>query len=134
MADIVLALKPLWLDLILSGRKTVEARRVLPKNIKPGDKVYLYCRGDIHGVAHVNKVLRTGEDCVNYGWFSLMVNWCGSSEPASKTMRQLEDYMSGARESCCGYIVLHNVTRYDDPHPWRGAIPQNFIYYRKETE
>ena len=134
MADIVLALKPNWLDLILSGKKTVEARRVLPKDIQAGDKIYLYCHGDIHGVAHVKKVLRTNEDCLKYGLYSLMMHWCGSSEPASKTMRQLEDYMSGARESCCGYIVLHKVTRYDDPHPWRGSIPQNFIYYRKEQK
>lgn len=130
MSDIVLAVKPRWLDLILEKKKTVEARRVLPKDIKPGDKVFLYCQGAILGVAHVYRILRTSEDCLKYGLTSLMMDWCGSNCPASKTMRELEEYMSGARESCCGYIVFSKVARYDDPHPWRGATPKNFIYYR----
>lgn len=137
MADIVLALKPNWLELILSGKKTVEARRVLPKNLNPGDKVFLYCHGDIHGVAHVRKVLRTSEDVTNYGIYGMyyiIQDWCGSKEPSNNQMNQLSKYMSGGKESCRGYIVLHNVTRYDDPHPWHGSIPKNFIYYRKEEK
>ena len=134
MADIVLAIKPNWLELILSGQKTIEARRVLPKNLDPGDKVFLYCRGDIHGVAHVSRVLRTSEDWTNsgiYGMYSILCDWCGSKEPSHHQMRQLGKYMNGAKTSCSGYIVLYNVTRYDDSHAWHGSTPQNFIYYRK---
>lgn len=55
MADIVLALKPKWLELILSGKKTAEFRRVMPKVLVPGDKVYLYQGGALHGVAVVKE-------------------------------------------------------------------------------
>lgn len=137
MADIVLAIKPNWLDLILSGQKTIEARRVLPKNLDTGDKVFLYCSGDIHGVAHVRRVLRTSEDCRNYGIYGMyyiIQDWCGSKEPSQHQMSQLSKYMNGAKASCGGYIALYNVTRYDDPHPWHGSIPKNFIYYRKEKK
>lgn len=130
MADIVLALKPKWLELILSGKKTVEARRVLPKELQEGDKIYLYGQGHLHGFADVKRVLRTSEDCVNYGLYSLMMQWSGERKPAREIFQALGEYMEGAKPSCRGYIVMHNATRYDDPHPWRGSTPQNFIYYK----
>lgn len=130
MADIVLALKSKWLELILSGKKTAEARRVLPKKLNPGDKVFLYCRRFLHGHAYVKKVLRTGNDCVDYGLYSLSIHWSGDRALSHETLKELEDYMSKAKPSRCGYIILQNATRYDDPHPWRGSTPQNFIYYK----
>ena len=130
MADIVLALRPKWLEFILRGKKTAEARRVLPKNLNTGDKVYLYCKGCIHGHAYVKRILRTSEDCVDYGLYSLSQDWSGEHMPPPQILAELEDYMRGAKPTHCGYIILHNAARYEDPHPWRGSTPQNFIYYR----
>ncbi len=66
MADVLLAMRPGWLELILSGRKTAEFRRVMPKQIKSGDWVYLYCKGYIHGrmrQAALWRGIEAREDC-----------------------------------------------------------------------
>lgn len=124
MADIVLALKPKWLELILSGKKVAEFRKVLPQKLEPGDKIYLYCKGDIHGVARVVAVKHVldFEDKRNYVHHY--------SELGCLTHDEILSYWTGARSP--GVILLEMQTRYYDPHPWRGSTPQNFIYYRKE--
>lgn len=124
MADIVLALKPKWLELILSGKKTAEFRRVMPKKLKRDDKVYLYCQGDIHGYAIVTDVERVDprDDSHAPAIADTFEDWgCLTSD-------EILDYWEGAKSP--GMILLINATRYDDPHPWRGTTPQNFIYYR----
>ncbi len=53
MADVLMAFKPKWAQLILDGRKTVECRRVMPKSLQVGDKVWMYCRGYVLGYFRV---------------------------------------------------------------------------------
>lgn len=122
MADIVLALKPKWLELILSGKKTAEVRRCLPKKLEPGDKIYLYCKGDIHGVAVVQEVERV----TDFYHKRAIIN--EYAHDACLHPKDIWDYWFLA--SSPGVILLQDVERFDDPHPWRGAVPQNFIYYK----
>lgn len=121
MADIVLALKPKWLELILTGKKTVEVRRALPKSLNPGDRIFLYCKGDIHGVATVAGVKDNG----NYYMWRLSQIY---ADRACLSAKEILDYLF--RGSNPGFIEIAAVERYADPHPWRGPIPQNFIYYK----
>lgn len=126
MADIVLALKPTWLELILSGKKTAEFRRVLPQKLEPGDKVYLYCKKHIHGVAHVAAVKHVFDFEDKRNFIQLY------SELGCLTHDDIWIYWTGAQYP--GVILLNSVTRYDDPHPWRGSVPQNFIYYHEKVQ
>lgn len=127
MADIVLALKPKWLELILSGKKTAEVRRTLPARLEPGDKVYFYCKGDIHGFAFVEDVYHV----VDYITKRQYAYWC--AEHACLTEQEILNYWNygynGRFATSPGVILLQDVQRYEDPHPWRGSTPQNFIYY-----
>ena len=129
MADIVLALKPKWLELILSGKKYAEIRRTLPANLKKGDKVYLYSRGNIHGVASVEDVY----EVVDYFTKRSYASCCATG--ACLTEQEILDYWNGVTgngrfATKPGAILLQDVERFDDPHPWRGSVPQNFIYYK----
>lgn len=124
MADIVLALKPKWLELILSGKKTIECRRIMPKKLVMGDRVYLYCQGNIHGfctVADVHLMQRDDFDEV----MSLSDVF---HEHACLPFDEMGQYLWGGKSP--GLIFFNHVTRYTDPHPWRGSTPQNFIYYK----
>lgn len=123
MADIVLALKPKWLELILSGKKTVECRRIMPKKLVRDDRVYLYCQGDIHGFCTVAdvEIIDGNDDWESEATISTFAEYACLSEG------EMRAYWQGAKRP--GIIIFHNVTRYDDPHPWRGSTPQNFIYY-----
>ena len=42
MDAVLISIKPEWVDLILSGKKTIEVRKGLP-NLKQPFKVYIYC-------------------------------------------------------------------------------------------
>lgn len=117
MADVLLAMRPEWLELILSGRKTAEFRRVMPKQIKSGDWVYLYCKGYIHGRVRVAGMC--------YG-SSLAL----ARSFAKEGCIRLEDalvYLHLAKSP--GVIKLGEVQRNEHPVRWEGVgHPQNFIY------
>lgn len=128
MADIVLALKPKWLELILIGKKTIECRRSMPKKLKIGDRVYLYCHGCIHGFCTAYDIHH-----IQRGDFGeLMALTDVFHDNACLELDEMGEYLWGGTSP--GLIFIKDATRYDDPHPWRGATPQNFIYYRKEEE
>lgn len=128
MADIVLALKPKWLNLILRGKKTVECRRIMPKKLERDDRVYLYCQGYIHGFCTVSDIeFIDGND----DW-ELEATVSTFAEYACLSEDELRAYWQGAKHP--GLICLNYATRYKNPHPWSGSTPQNFIYYRKEQK
>ena len=123
MADIVLALKPKWLELILSGKKTVECRRIMPKKLVMGDRVYLYCQGDIHGFCTVYDIHYFQRDDFD----ELMSLSDVFHDQACLSFDEMSEYLHQGKSP--GLIFINRPHRYDDPHPWRGSTPQNFIYY-----
>ena len=57
--SVLMAIKPIWADEILSGNKKWEYRRVA-MHIKPGGRLLLYATGDLHaivGEATIKKIL-----------------------------------------------------------------------------
>lgn len=56
MNEIILAMKPKWLHLIIERKKTCEVRRTGPKVVP--DWLFLYQGGCIHGLAHVVGVVK----------------------------------------------------------------------------
>ena len=41
--NVLMSIKPMWIELIASGKKTLEIRKSMPKNVKYPFKVYMYC-------------------------------------------------------------------------------------------
>lgn len=121
MADIVLAMKSNWLYLILSGQKTAEFRRTMPRHLQCGDKVHLYWGRSLHGVATV-----TG---VHYGASGQL-----ATEFAGKgciDRNEAQAYLFGGKHP--GVIELGKVEKYSIPYAWTDAVVQNFVYFvRKE--
>ena len=122
MASIALAMKPKWMELILEGRKTVECRRVMPKHLKVGDVVYLYCRGKLHGEVRVRDVeILDGSD--DWQMDSIIDTF---AEDARLSEDELRDYWEGAKHP--GIIILKDARRFDEALEWHGPVVQNFQY------
>jgi predicted transcriptional regulator len=117
MSDIILAIRPKWTDLILSGRKTTEVRRLMPNNLDPGDTVYIYYNGQLHGHATVAGVERDIRNSITDR--KLLDSACLSQA-------EILDYTLSARRPGC--IHLADPVRYHTPKPFNGPIVQNFIY------
>lgn len=119
--DIVLALKKKWLDLILSGEKIVEVRRVMPAYIETGDYAYLYHKGQLHGRAKVNVAvwLIDKENIRRREAERIAKHACLSAD-------EIMDYWKGSKRA--GWIAFDSVHQFDDPIKWQYAAPQNFVY------
>ena len=117
MTDCILPLNPRWLDMVLSGEKTVIPRRIMPCRISSGDKLLFYSEGALRGCADVLSVHSAAADEI-------------PSEAASSSCiepHELAEYMKGGRRP--GYFVLGAVYKYAQPRRWTGRLaPQNFIY------
>ena len=116
MASIVLAMKPKWMELILDGRKTVEFRRAMPKNLEPGDKVHLYCRGYIHGSCMVK--------AVHYGTSGQLAS--DFAHMGCIDRNEAQRYLYGGNRP--GVILLAEPVRFDKALEWYGPVVQNFQY------
>lgn len=128
MADIVLALKPKWLTLIQTGKKTIECRRQMPKNLHLGDKVYFYCLGKIHGYGTAYDIHRFQKDDFD----ELMSLIDVFHHDACLSVDDMGQYLWGGTSP--GLIFLNNIHVYDKLQPWNYPPPQNFVYMPDPTE
>lgn len=122
MSDVILAVKAVWCEKILTGEKTVEVRRVLPVKLRVGDKVYLYCGGAIWGYAECLWVEMVDE-ADEYELWPLAEVY---ADRACLEEEAMVEYMLGGRRA--GVILLGRVERYAKPEVYKGASPQNFVY------
>ena len=127
MADIVLALRPKWLELILDGKKSSEFRRVMPKDLLPGDKVYLYHGGALHGVAVVKETDYAYHCCHEEHEEDCACLALSYEKTGCIDWRAAYGYLCGGKRP--GVIELDQVQRFAAPVKWRGAVVQNFVYY-----
>ncbi len=125
MADVLMAFKPKWAQLILDGRKTVECRRVMPKSLQVGDKVWMYCRGYVLGYFRVRDFYSFEKD-EKCPMETLIDEF---AEDACLTSDEMRAYLAGA--SRLGLIFIKEATRNEYPVRWEGVgHPQNFIYLK----
>lgn len=122
MSDVILAVKAVWCEKILTGEKTVEVRRVLPAKLRSGDKVYLYCGGAIWGYAECLWVEMVDE-ADEYELWPLAEVY---ADRACLEEEVMVEYMLGGKRA--GVILLGRVERYAKPEVYKGAAPQNFVY------
>ncbi len=120
MADIVLAMKSNWLDLILRGKKTAEFRRAMPKNLNSGDRVYFYKQRRISGVATVKEV--------HYGTSGQLAS--DFAHMGCIDRNEAQRYLYGGKRP--GVIELEDA--YYDSFPWEGPVVQNFVYLKRGEE
>lgn len=128
MADILMAFKPKWAELILSGDKTVEVRRVMPKNLQADDFVWIYCRGYVLGYFRVRDFYSfvKDEECP----METLID--EFAEDACLTFNEMRTYWAGASRP--GLIFIKEATRNAYPVRWEGGRhPQNFIYLKGDS-
>lgn len=129
MSDIILALKPKWAHLILEKKKKTEVRRILPKNLSPQDKCYLYCHGSILGYAVVSDVYVLDDSTDDYELAPMAEFFC---DEAILGEQEMIEYMRGGKRA--GIIRFSKVHKYAKPKPHEGAYPQNFVYVDKQSQ
>lgn len=122
MADIVLALKPKWLTLIQTGKKTIECRRQMPAKLNPGDKVFFYCKGKLHGYGTAYDVHRMQKDDFD----ELMAMVDVFHEAACLSVDEMGEYLIGGSRP--GLIFLKDIHVYSELKPWDYPPPQNYVY------
>lgn len=100
--DLILAMKHLYLDLLLTGRKRCEVRRTRPKGLFSGSlregesfKLYLYFRGHIWGYVRVyGCILTQGRSIVDLAR--------RLHEDACLSQKAMMDYLRNIRDDeCC---------------------------------
>ena len=125
MADVLMAFKPKWAQLILDGRKTCECRRVMPKRLQVGDMVFVFCQGYLLGQLLVRDVeVFDGKD--EWQMNDIIDTF---AEDARLSDDELRAYWAGARRP--GLIFVKEVTPNAYPVRWEGGcVPQNFIYLK----
>lgn len=126
MSDIVLALKPKWLNLILSGEKTAEFRRALPRDLHDGDCVLLYHGRKIHGCAYVDNVIRVNRPPSKGHKIGVEYLAEAYAEEGKIDSQAAYNYLLGGSRP--GVIILSDVEAYTPPWDWRGAPVQNYVY------
>lgn len=129
MRNVVIALKPKWLDLILRGEKTIEFRRALPNDICNGDIAYLYNNKKLHGECKILDVIRIP----GMGEYNHII-CCRRLADMYSAGGQIDAddayaYLAGGKKP--GVIFLGAGTKYREPVAWAGPVVQNFVYYNK---
>lgn len=132
--DVIISIKPEWVEKIISGEKTIELRKSFPKQVTPF-RCFIYVsqdftnyrgntdevwtsRGKIIGVVNILKDITTH----SLGYYKQCGDDCLSN-------REREDYLGGKVGH--GWL-LRNVKVYDEPRPLSGfyldRAPQSWCY------
>lgn len=120
---VMLSVRPEWCEKIISGEKTVEVRKSMPKLSAPF-KCYIYCtKGDI------SYPVREGMVCHNSGGRVVIGEFvCSEVESFTTDYRMdREQTMRISRQSCVGMMDLAEY-EYDAPCLFAWHISQLVIY------
>lgn len=127
--EIVLSVKPLWTDLIMSGVKTVELRRRFPMLSGQSVTALLYSTGPIMamvGIVHIEEIVVLPPDQL----------WSRVADRACVTEGQYRAYFEGAKEASALFLrtvkalptpiplgQLRSSADFTPPMSWRRAKP-----------
>ena len=135
--EIVLSVKPIWADLIMSGRKTVELRRRFPR--LSGGKVtaLLYSTSPVMamvGIVHIEDTIILPPDEL----------WQHVAAHACVTESQYQAYFQGAKEAAALFLgtpiplpapiplgLLRASANFAPPMSWRRAKPAELELVRE---
>ena len=127
---VLLSIRPKFADLIFSGKKTIELRRVLPK-IEKGDLVLVYESAPVKALRGAFEVVGVLRDTPAAIWRKVRQSACVSQ-------KQFDDYFDGVDHACAillgtkwvfgERLTLEMIRRHDS----RFRPPQSFSYLTSE--
>lgn len=124
--NVILSIKPRFIEMILQGNKLFELRRVVAKNLDPGDRVLMYetGTGKVTGLFEVEDVLRQRPVTVLYAETGLKTGLMDD---------EFFKYFTGVEYG--NAIKTKNPRRFKVPillnDLWVGRAPQNFCHLKR---
>lgn len=124
--SILISIKPIYVDLIFNGNKTVELRRVLPKNLPNNSEVIFYASSPIKSIVGKARIKNIDEQPIDKLWKTL-------GHKTGVTFEYFKEYFKGKDT---GYgLTLHKIEEFPNPYPLcslRDTLnfspPQSFMY------
>jgi len=124
--SILISIKPEFVELIFNGDKTVELRRVLPKNLPDNTEIIIYASSPTKSIVGKARIKNVEEQSIEKLWKKL-------GHRTGITFEYFEEYFKGKDT---GYgLVLDKIERFASPYSLcslRDTInfspPQSFMY------
>ncbi|MFA7419704.1 MAG: ASCH domain-containing protein [Melioribacteraceae bacterium] len=128
--SILLSIKPMYAEMIFNGKKTIELRRKLPKNINKGSLILVYASSPqklLLGAFTVKKIISS----------PLISLWEKVNKKSCIDMKDFDTYFSGCK---IGYgICIDNYWSFPNPVSLEDIrtidegfnIPQSFRYLKE---
>lgn len=106
--SILISIKPEYVEMIFSGDKTVELRRVLPKNLPANTEVIIYASSPTKSIVGKARIKNIEEQTINKLWENI-------GQKTGITFEYFKEYFKGKDK---GYgLILDNIERFSDPYP-----------------
>lgn len=124
--SILISIKPAYVDLIFSGNKTVELRRVLPKNLPDNTEVIIYASSPTKSIVGKARIKNIEEQPIDKLWKNF-------GHRTGITFEYFKEYFKGKDR---GYgLILDKIEKFSAPYPLcslRDTLnfspPQSYMY------
>ncbi len=124
--SILISIKPEYVDLIFSGDKTVELRRVLPKNLPDNTEIIIYATSPTKCIVGKARIKNIEEQPLDKLWKKF-------GHRTGITLEYFKEYFKGKDR---GYgLILDRIEKFSSPYPL-GSLrdtlnfspPQSYMY------
>ncbi|PCH61310.1 MAG: hypothetical protein COC05_01235 [Gammaproteobacteria bacterium] len=123
---ILISIKPEYVDMIFCGGKTVELRRVLPKNLTDDAELIIYASSPTRSIVGKARIKRVEDHPVEKLWRKL-------GHKTGISAKYFKEYFKGKDR---GYgLVLDEIVKFSKPYPLNHlreklnfSPPQSFMY------
>jgi predicted transcriptional regulator len=124
--SILISIKPVYVELIFSGNKTVELRRVLPKNLPDNTEVIIYASSPTKSIVGKARIKNIEEQPIEKLWKNF-------GDRTGITFEYFKEYFKGKDK---GYgLILDRIEKFSVPYPLcslRDTLnfspPQSYMY------
>lgn len=124
--SILISIKPIYVDLIFSGDKTVELRRVFPKNLPDDTEVIIYASSPTKSIVGRARIKNIEEQPIDKLWEIL-------GHRTGVTFEYFNEYFKGKDR---GYgLIVDKIEQFSVPYPLCAlretlnfSPPQSFMY------
>lgn len=131
MSNYILSVKPKFVDKILTGEKKFEYRRVVPKDIKMGDVVYIYSTTPVKkviGYFVISMVIKENKESL----------WRKTELGAGIDKKHFDEYFKGKQDAYAYIIPKSRLNVFDKPIELKEfgieKAPQNFMRVKDYIE
>lgn len=119
MKSVMISVHPEWVQKILSGEKTVEVRKTVPKIKKPF-KCYIYCTKEKPGRKHQYEAFGLNGRPVQCGGYVVAEFTCDDTRCFDVPYPAFQSKMDKSilKQSCLTYYQLHRYAYHDKLYGW----------------